>query len=123
MLGHIVLEEGVRIDPARVTGIQNLPPPTSKKATHSFMGKINFVRRFIPDFAQIVKPINSLLRKEMEFDWDNNRQSTFTTIKDVIASAPVLAKPDFNRDFLLYTNATEEAISAILIQTNPEGYE
>lgn len=116
-------EEGVRIDPARVTAIQNLPPLTSKKATHSFMGKINFVRRFVPEFAQIVKPINSLLRKEMEFDWDNNRQSSFTAIKDVIASAPVLDKPDFNRDFLLYTNVTEEAISAILIQTNLEGYE
>ena len=59
----------------------------------------------------------------MEFDWDNNRQSAFTAIKGAIAFASVLAKPDFNRDFLLYTNATEEAISAILIQTNPEGYE
>jgi len=112
----------MRIDPTRVTAIQNLPPPTSKKATHSFMGKINFVCRFIPDFTQIVKPINSLLCKDMNFDWDNNKHPAFKSIKDLIASALVLAKPDFNKDFLLYTNATEEAISAILIQTNPEGY-
>jgi len=98
-LGHIVSEEGVRIDPARVTTIQNLPPPASKKVTQAFMGKINFFRRFVPDFVQIAKPIHSLLRKYMNFHWNNERQSSFASIKYVIASTPVLAKPDFNKDF------------------------
>ena len=107
--------KGARIDPARVSAIQNLPPPTSKKATQAFMGKINFVRCFVPIFAQIVKPIHSLIGKDMSFDRNDERQSTFASIKDAIASAPVLAKPNFNTDFQLYTNATEQPISSIII--------
>lgn len=87
------------------------------------MGKINFIHRFVPDFAQIVKPIHSLLRKDMNFNWINTRHSVFVSIKDAIASASVLAKPDFNKDFQLYTNMTQYTISAILIQPNPDGYE
>jgi len=64
-----------------------------------------------------------MLRKDMKFDWNNESKSAFTSIKDVITSAPVLAKLDFNKDFRLYTNATEQAISAILIQPDPDDYE
>jgi hypothetical protein len=43
-------------------------PPASKKAIQAFMGKINFVRRFVPNFAQIIKPIHTLLRKDVAFE-------------------------------------------------------
>lgn len=123
LLGHIVSKQGMRIDPKRVATIQNLPLPTSKKATQTFMGKINFVHHFVPDFAQIIKPIHSLLHKDTGFDLNSETQSAFNSIKYVIASTPVLAKHDFNKDFQLYTNATKQAISTILIQINLEDYE
>jgi hypothetical protein len=55
LLGHIVSVEGVKIDPARVEAIQRLSIPRSKKDIQSLLGKINFVRRFIPNFAELVK--------------------------------------------------------------------
>jgi len=67
LLGHIVLKQGVRIDLERVSAIQNFPSLTSKKETQAFMGKINFVCCFVPYFAQIVKPILSILRKDTKF--------------------------------------------------------
>jgi len=63
LLGHIVSAEGVKIDPARVHAIQTLSIPRSKRGIQSFLGKINFVRRFIPNFAELVKNINSMLKK------------------------------------------------------------
>ena len=63
LLGHIVSAEGVKIDPTRVQAIQTLSIPRSKRGIQSFLGKINFVRRFIPNFAELVKNINSMLKK------------------------------------------------------------
>jgi len=62
LLGHVVSEAGISIDPERVKAISFVPAPTSKKSIQAFMGKINFVRRFIPNFAYIVKPIHHLLK-------------------------------------------------------------
>jgi len=63
LLGHIVSAEGVKNDPARVQAIQILSIPRSKRDIQSFLGKINFVRRFIPNFAELVKHITSMLKK------------------------------------------------------------
>ena len=51
LLGHIVSDSGINIDPERITAILNLPAPTSKKEVQYFMGVINFIRRFVPIFA------------------------------------------------------------------------
>jgi hypothetical protein len=61
------------------------------------MGKINFVRRFISDFARMVKPIHNLLRQDQAFSWNDTTEKDFVDIKNAISSAPVLAKPDFSK--------------------------
>ena len=66
LLGHIVSAKGVKIDPVRVEVIQKLSIPRSKKDIQSFLGKINFVRKFIPNFSELVKHITSMLRNEAE---------------------------------------------------------
>ena len=57
LLGHVVSKKGISIDPERIKAIEQIPLPHNKKGMQSFMGIINFVRRFVPDFAQIVKPL------------------------------------------------------------------
>jgi hypothetical protein len=64
LLGHIVTIEGVKIDPARVESIQNISIPRSKKDIQSFLGKINFIRIFIPNLAELIKHITGMLRKD-----------------------------------------------------------
>jgi hypothetical protein len=63
LLGHIVSAEGVKIDPNRVEAIKNISIPRSKKEIQSFLGKINFLRRFISNFVELVKFITAMLRK------------------------------------------------------------
>lgn len=64
LLGHIVSKEGVSIDPDRFKAIKHLPLPVNKKGVQSFLGKFNFVGRFISDFAGIIRPITLMLKKE-----------------------------------------------------------
>ena len=61
LLGFIVSKDGTIIDPERVETIEKIVLPDSKKAMQSFLGKVNFVKRFIPNFAQIVRPLQDLV--------------------------------------------------------------
>jgi hypothetical protein len=60
--------EGKIIDPERTQVIVNLPPPTSKKSMQSFLGQINFVRRFIPNFSEMVRPLQNLIKKDTQYN-------------------------------------------------------
>jgi hypothetical protein len=71
LLGHIVSEEGIYVDPKRIKSIKNVCPPTNKKALQSFFGKINFIQRFVPNFVERVKPMNAFLKKDIVFKWDD----------------------------------------------------
>jgi hypothetical protein len=123
LLGHIVSDSGINIDPERVTAILNLPSPTSKKEIQSFMGRINFVRRFVPNFVVMVKPIHNMLKHDQSFSWMEDVEKYFVGIKKEISSAPVLVKPDFDKDFIIYTNSTKEAIYVILLQKDDQNNE
>jgi hypothetical protein len=65
ILGHIVSPEGIKIDPERVKAIQQIDIPRNKKSIQTFIGKINFLRRFIPNFAEIMKYITDMLKKDV----------------------------------------------------------
>jgi hypothetical protein len=123
LLGHIVCNEGIYIDPERVKEINDLNPPTSKKGVQSFFDKINFVRRFVPDYTNIVKPTNLLLKKEQRFEWIADTHEAFNNIKVAITIAPVLVSLDFQRDFIIYSFAKETIVASVLTQKNSKGEE
>ncbi|KAH9289266.1 hypothetical protein KI387_033383, partial [Taxus chinensis] len=123
LLGHIVLKEGLVIDPERVEAIQALPLPSHKRALQSFLGRVNFVRRFVPNFAALVKPITLILKKSMAFKWTSEGKASFEAIKRAICQAPTLVNPDFSKDFVLYAFSGGDTISTILVQQNKEGLE
>jgi hypothetical protein len=123
LLGHIVSDSGISIDPKIITAILNLPAPTSKKEFQDFMGIINFVYRFVPDFSVMVKPIHNILKQDHSFSWTGDIENDFLRIKKEISSTPVLAKPDFEKYFIIYTNATKEAIFAILLHNDDQNNE
>ncbi len=79
------------------------------------MGKINFIHRFIMEFADIFKSINQLLKSDQTFDWDLSAEKDFRQIKHLIATAPTLVIPNFDKDFIIYANVTEQAISSIIM--------
>ena len=99
LLGHIITKDGVKMDPERVQAIQQVPLPQTKKALQSFLGQINFVRRFIPNLAETLKPIQRLLKKDVKFEWTEEGRRAFKSIKDAIGKSPVLISPNYAKDF------------------------
>lgn len=123
LLGHIISKDGIKIDPERVEAIQKIPLPHNIKTLQSFLGKINFLRRFIPNYAEIAKPIQTLLKKDVKFVWGNEGRKSFQEIKDAIVKAPVLISPTYSKEFLIFSFASEDTIAGVLLQKNNEGHE
>ena len=87
------------------------------------MGTINFVRRLVPDFAQIVKPLQQMVKQRVQFKWMDIEKGSFNKIKAAIAHAPSLKIPDFEKDFILYTFAYDNSLTAVLTQREERGDE
>jgi hypothetical protein len=121
LLGHIVSAEGVRIDPSRVEAIQTLSLPRSRKEVQAFLGKINFLRRFVSNFVELVKHITTMLRKGNEVKWVAEPRESFDQIKRALTEAPVLISPDYSKDFLIFSFASFDTVAAVLLQKNEEG--
>jgi hypothetical protein len=123
LLGHIVSREGIKIDPEMVEVIDTINVPRNIKEIQSFLGKIFFLRRFIPNFAEIVKLITDMLKKDSEAKWTTEAKASFESIKKVIREAPVLANPVYMKEFLIFSFASEHTIIVMFLQKNDEGFE
>ena len=73
----------------------------------SFLGMINFVRRFVPNFAQIVRPLQDMIKKDALFKWSDIQKDALSKIKKAIMDALALMPPIFSKDFIFYTFATD----------------
>jgi len=123
LLGHIVSTTSVKIDPERVKAIQTLFVPRSKKDIQSFLGKIDFVRRFIPNFAELVRHITSMLKKGSDIKWTDATRRSFEAIKRAIMEAPTLISPDYSKEFHIFSFASGDTLAAVLLQKDDEGSE
>ena len=103
ILGHIISKDGIRIDPSRVEAIAQIAIPRNRKEDQSFIGKVNFLRRFILNCAEIMKSITDMLRKGTEIRWTPKARESFSNIETTLTQAPVLISPNFERYFLIYS--------------------
>lgn len=90
LLSHIISKEGLAIDLDRVKSIETLPLPSNKNALQSFLGQINFLRKFISDVSKIISPIIVMLKKYAQFSWLDEVKKSFYNIKMAIIEAPDL---------------------------------
>jgi hypothetical protein len=115
MLGHIISKEGIKVYPNRVEGILKIGIPISKKEVQSFLGKVNFLRRFIPNLAKVIKYITNMLKKGNEIKWNHEAIKSFEYIKVALTKASVLASPNFEKDFILFSFTSEHTIVGVLL--------
>jgi hypothetical protein len=116
LLGFIISRHGIRVDPIKVEGILNLPPPSTLRQLQSLQGKENFIRRFIPNYVKITRGFTRLLKKDSKFIWDTIANNSFEALKLSLTRAPLLFPPNYSRDYFLYLVASEYTISMVLIQ-------
>ncbi|GBG75698.1 hypothetical protein CBR_g20323 [Chara braunii] len=115
-LGYVVTRGGLRLHSRKVAAVKEAPVPTSLTQVRAFLGLASYYRRFIKGLAAIARPLTNLLQKDQPLSWDAECERAFTTLKDALATTPILIRPDPAKQFILITVWQPEAISAILAQ-------
>lgn len=120
-LGHLVSGSGIRVNPERVQGILDCPAPKDLKGVRSFLGMAGYFSRHIPNYSELAAPLNDLKKKGVTFHWGPEQQQSYLGLKKTLSEAPVLHIPDFGKPFLLYTDASDIALAAVLKQRVGDG--
>lgn len=116
-LGHVINEHGIQTDPDKVESIKSFPTPKCVKDVRSFLGLASWYRRFVENFARVSAPLTKLTKKNLRWEWTDSQETAFQTLKDKLTTTPVLACPDFNKQFVLQVDASNEGLGASLTQT------
>ena len=116
-LGHIMSDKGIQANPDKTDIVKNFPRPRNRKEVKSFLGLCNFYRRYVKGYADIVNPLNQLLKKEnIPLKWTAACEKAFNDLKDKLTSPPILAFPNLNKSFRIAVDASDYAIGYILSQ-------
>ena len=122
--GHKITEEGITADPAKISAIVGQKNPTDQRELRSLLGGANFLRKFIPRFAEVVAPLRPLLckagfRKNQKLT--EAQKSSLQDLRDKLVSAPVLAHPNWDVPFEIYADCSPSSIGACLMQMDSDG--
>jgi hypothetical protein len=115
-LGVIISHNKVEMDPVKIAGVVDWPTPSNKKEVQSFVGFVNFYRRFIPGFSHHARALFDLTMKDVRFIWGLPQEDSFMKLKELITSAPVLVLPDDDLPFRLEVDSSGIATGAVLSQ-------
>ncbi|XP_063794647.1 uncharacterized protein LOC134949877, partial [Pseudophryne corroboree] len=123
-LGHVVSAEGVMPDPEKIRVIQDWPVPKTVRDVRSYLGFVGYYRRFIEQFAAVAAPLHELLRGQSGHErrgsslvcWGEEQQRAFHRLKTSLIEAPLLAYPDNEQPFQVYTDTSHRGLGAVLSQ-------
>ena len=115
----------VRPEEDKVKAVKDFPTPKTKKEVRSFLGLAGYYRKFIPNFASIAAVLTDLTKKSapVTVKWNSSCGDAFNTLKESLCQPPLLNSPDFNRKFILQTDASERGTGAVLSQLDERGQE
>jgi hypothetical protein len=119
-LGHVISSEGVAPDPAKIESIVNFLRPNIVVELQSFLGLASYYRRFIKDFSSIAHPLLEQTKGKPKpkdlIVWGELEIAAFEKLRTSLVTEPVLAYPDFSKEFLIYTDASNYGAGAVLSQ-------
>ena len=115
-MGHIIDENGVRPDPKKTEAVRNLPKPKNQTNIRQFLDLAGYYRRFIEGFFSRARLLSDLLKKTIAFEWTEKHDQSFEDLKNALCIAPVLQHPDFEKPFILTTDASDYVVGAALSQ-------
>lgn len=116
ILGVIVGNGKIRMDPVKVAGVRNWQAPQSVKDVQSFLGFLNFYRRFIPNFGHHARPLTRLTQKDCKWTWGPVEHAAFRKLIDLVTSEPVLHFPMDDGEWRVEADSSDFATGACLSQ-------
>lgn len=115
-LGHVCSTDGISPDPSKFDSIKKVPIPRNADEVRRFVAMANYYRKFINNFSVITIPLNKLTKKNSIFSWDAQCQNAFDKIKTLLCSAPLLAYPDYSKEFTVTVDASKLGVGSVLSQ-------
>ena len=118
LLGHMVSEWGIEVDPNKIKVVLDMPVSRIEKEIRGFLGRLQYISHFIARLTDICEPIFHLLRKNQPTVWNDDCQLAFEKIREYLLSPPVLVPPMSGRPLLLYLLVSDMALRCMLNQLN-----
>ncbi|KAF8754653.1 hypothetical protein RHS01_05919 [Rhizoctonia solani] len=119
-LGIVISPSGFSMDQKKVEAVTSWPQPRTVKQVQAFLGFINYLRRFIPNFSSVARPLHNLTRKEIPWSWGDPEEAAFQELKTLVTRSPVLIHSNPKLPYYLETDASGVAMGAILSQRGPD---
>ncbi|XP_031392144.1 uncharacterized protein LOC116204206 [Punica granatum] len=113
LLGFVVSERGIEVDPDKVKAIRELPSPSTVREVRGFLVRLNYIARFIANLTDKCRLLFRLLRKNAAIEWDEECQKAFDTIKAYLVQLLVLVPPTPDLPLILYLTLTEYDIEYV----------
>ena len=115
-LGHIVNHQGIQVDPSKIEAIKNWQVPKSPREIRQFLGLAGYYRRFIENFSSIAQPLTLLTQKDRAYEWGEEQEMAFRTLKKKLCEAPILSLPDGTDEMVVYCDASRKGLGCVLMQ-------
>lgn len=122
-LGFIVGNGTLMVDPEKVEAIAEYPVPKTAKQLRQFLGLAGWYRRFVNDYASISFHLTELLSKKKSFQWNQDANRSFESLKQALTTAPFLAHPDYLKPFIVQCDASKYGVGGLLAQCDENGDE
>ena len=124
-LGYAVGDGKILPNPKKIEAVLHYKQPVTKTEVKVFLGLCGYYRKFVPQYASISAPLPVLLKKGKpeHVHWTAQCEEAFQILKHRLSESPVLKVPDFNKPFVVQTDASDVGIGAVLSQTDENGHE
>ena len=120
-MGHVIGKDGMQIDPTKVEAVTQMGEPTDIAQLRRFLGMVNQVGKYIPNLADITKPLRDLLSKNNAWLWTEAQQKAFDDVKKALVSGPTLALYDPAKETWVSSDASSFGLGAVLTQAQEDG--
>ena len=115
-LGHLISPEGISPLPNKLDSIKHMPVLNSMKEIKQFLGLTGYYRKFVSRFADISRPLTTLMKKDTKFKWTPACQKSYELLKETLCVKPVLKYADTSKPYTLYTDASKFGWAGVLTQ-------
>ncbi|KAF9742133.1 Retrovirus-related Pol polyprotein from transposon opus, partial [Nosema granulosis] len=128
ILGNIISRGVIKVDPEKTEQIRSYPLPTNVRELRSFLGLVNYCREFVKGFATLTGPLYEMLTGEKKNSTkkvvlDKKKQEDFRKIKEKLCENIMRVQPNFQKELILVTDASDYGIGAVLLQKDDMGNE
>jgi len=120
-VGCVMTPDRVEVDPEKIEKVKEWPVPESVKDVQSFHGFANYYRQFILGFSKVAAPLTNLMSKKEVFSWKDVHQQAFDELKRLLTTTPVLHLFDPDLPCTVETDASKDALGAVLSQPDKSG--